>query len=404
MEGWNISASAHSQNTNNPIRETVSNIILPPDFPKPTYSLALGDPSVYEDFEVHEEAVKSVQNLLSSGKGNGYINSMGPPDVREFLAQRFSYDNIKLTGEDVIMDVGGSGAIHTVMQAFLNPGDNILIPSPGFPLYNTISGNLSAETRYYRLVPESNWEIDFEQLSSLVDSKTKLLVIVNPSNPCGTVFSREHLLEILNWAQEHKVCILADEVYNGMTYGKKHYPLGSLTEEVPVFSVTALSKMFLVPGWRCGWTMIYDKLNLCKQIRESIFKVKNMLLHPVPFICKAVPEIFQNLPDNYIESVMEKVKERAELVYSKVQNIPGLSMAMPEGALYCLVMVEQSAFRDIASSKEFAEKLAREQGVLVMPAEAFMSQGAFRVVLCHPKRVLEECLSRIQEFVSSHLS
>ena len=248
MSEWNLEPSERSKNTVNPVREVVSTIKLPSDFPVPTYTLAFGDPSIYPDFSVHQTILDAVLQTLQAGKGNGYTDSLGFPAAREALAREYSYENITLKKEDVIIDIGGTGAIHTVLQLFLNPGDNILIPTPGFPLYKTMAMNMSADAILYKLKPNENWEVDFDDLEQQINSKTKLLVVVNPSNPCGSVFSKEHLLKILEWAERHKICILADEVYHNMTFGKPYFPLGSLTDQVPVFTVGALSKIFLVPG------------------------------------------------------------------------------------------------------------------------------------------------------------
>ena len=334
-------------------------------------------------------------------KGNGYVDSAGVVEARQFLAEEFSYENIQLTVDDVIIDIAGTGAIHTVLQVFLNPGDSVLISSPGFPLYKTIALNLSAEVRLYNLMPERNWEIDFSSLESQYDSTTKLLVLVNPSNPCGSVYSKEHLLEILAWAESKRLPILSDEVYHNMTFGKPHYPLGSLTNNVPVFTIGALSKMFLAPGWRCGWILVYDKHNHCTHLKQNLKKIKNMLLHPCPFIMQAIPSIFKNRPEDYFHEVMSKVQTRAEIVQNKLKGVKGLFVSPPEGALYTMISLDFTSL-DIKDSLTFAEKFAKEEGVIVLPAEAFLSHSGFRVVLCHPVHIIEECMDRLKAFVESH--
>lgn len=401
MSDWCLNPSIHSENTANPVREAVSRIIPPTDFHKPIYSLGLGDPSCYEDFRVHPFALNAVAEKLMECNGNGYVDSSGVVEARQCLAQEFSYENIQLTVDDVVIDIAGSGAIHTVLQVFLNPGDSILIPSPGFPLYKTIALNLSAEARTYTLVPQNQWEIDFSSLEAQYDSTTKLLVLVNPSNPCGSVYSKEHLLEILSWAESKKLPILSDEVYHNMTFGKPHFPLGSLTNSVPVFTIGALSKMFLAPGWRCGWILVYDKQNRCTHLKQNLKKIKNMLLHPCPFIMQAIPNIFKNKPDNYFHEIMSKVQTRAEIVQSKLEGVKGLFVSPPEGALYTMISLDFT-YLDIKDSLTFAEKFVKEQGVVIIPAEAFLSHSGFRVVLCHPVHIIEECMDRLKSFVESH--
>jgi tyrosine aminotransferase len=402
MSDWLIFPSDHSERTRNSVLESVTQITAPSDFPKPVYSLAIGDPSKFPDFEVPSFVRDSVNERLLQNTGNGYTDSIGSLESRQSLAKEFSYENIQLSPEDVVIDIGGVGAIHTMLQVFLNPGDNILIPSPGFALFQTIAWNLNAEALFYDLNPRAGWEVDFASLDSKVNERSKLLVIVNPSNPCGSVFSKEHLLDILAWAERHKIPILADEVYHGMTFGKPHHPLGSLTESVPVFTVGALSKMFLVPGWRCGWILIYDKQNRCSSFRPAFRKIKNMLLHPTPFIMQAIPEIFRRKPANYFEEMMEKVKARAELVKSFVQQIEGLNVSESEGSLYVMISVDLNLLK-FKDSFAFCEKFAKDQGVILLPAEAFLSHSGFRVVLCNPLDVLEECMKRLKEFVEAIL-
>ena len=402
MEDWVVPGSQHAMNTRNLIKETMSDLSLPSEFPKTTFNLAIGDPTKFPEFSAHPVLIEAVKEQLESYTGNGYVDAEGPREAREALAAKFSYENIQLTWQDVVIDIGACGAMHTTLQAFLDAGDNILIPAPGYPGFKTMAWNIGADCKTYALKPDQNWEIDFQDLDRQIDERTKLLVVVNPSNPCGTVFSKEHLLEILDWARRHKIVVFADEVYHGMVYGREHFPMGSLTDEVPVVSVTALSKPFLVPGWRCGWILIYDKYKRLTQVREAINRIKYMLLHPPPFIANALPRILSEIPEDYMPNMMGKIKKRAELVYSKVESIQGLSMDMPQGAFYCMVKIDLSKFQRIETSMDFAKKLANEHGVLVIPCEIFMASDAFRVNLCHTEEALAESMDRIQEFVQAY--
>ena len=401
MSEWCLFASESSKNTINPVREIVGSIKLPTDFHMPTYSLGLADPSVFPDFAANPAIVEALSQCLLSGKGNGYTDSCGTRDARDTIAREFSYHNIQLKFSDVIMDVGCTGAMNTALHAFLDPGDNILIPSPGFPLYKTMAMNMGAEVIMYNLQPHNGWEADLEDMGRKINDRTKLIVVINPSNPCGSVYSKDHLLEILRFAEDHRVCVLADEVYHNMTYGRPYFPMGSLTDQVPVFTVGSLSKTFLVPGWRCGWLIIYDKYNRCQQVREGISKVKNMLQHTAPFIMQALPRIFGEIPHDHFTTLMAKIKQRAELVLEKVKEIPCLSMNLPQGAMYCMIGIDFTNLK-FKDSLSFAKKLAKKQGVLVMPAEACLGKDGFRIVLCQPIYVIEECMERIETLISEY--
>lgn len=404
MSDWKVKPSSHSLNTRNPIREAVVNIKVPENFPKKTYSLALGDPTVFAGFEPHPSCVAAVREKLEEGKGNGYTLSNGTLSTRQFLANHYSNDKHSLTPSDVIIDIGGTGALHTAMTAMLSQGDNFLIPSPGFPLYVTIAGNIGAEARVYNLLPHANWELDIQQCESLVDENTKFIVVVNPSNPCGSVWTRQHQEAIIDFARRHRLVILSDEVYEHMTFGAKFYSFGELDEDVPVIVVSALSKVYLVPGWRVGWCVVFDKHSRLSEVKDAMMRIKNMLLHPPPFIADAIPQIFTSVPKEWLEGIMNKVQQHADLVFNKVKGIPTLYMNMPEGSLYSIIQVDTTQFKDIPTSLAFAEKLAQEQGVVVLPTECFLSSGGFRIVLCNPPEVLNECLDRIHEFILNHLS
>ena len=206
--------------------------------------------------------------------------------------------------EDVWIDIGCSGAIVTTMNVLLNEGDNFLYPSPGFPLYATIAGNRGYVAKTYNCIPERNWEIDIEHMETLVDERTKLLVIVNPSNPTAAVFTREHLLQLVDFAKRHKIPILADEIYAHMVYDGEFVSLGNLTDEVPVIVMGGLSKRWLVPGWRVGWGIIYDPQSLLGNFRDNVFKSRNVMLHAHSYAVNSIPRILAETPEEFYTSTI----------------------------------------------------------------------------------------------------
>jgi len=400
---WRVLASRSSKQCVNPIREALVSILPPPNFPKTVRSLALGDPAAFPEFATHQQVMEAALTELKAGTGNGYTDNLGPLEAREALARYYSTPSFKLSAKDVFLDLGCTGAIMTTISALADTGDNVLLPTPGFPLYLTGCQNRGIEDRRYSLLPQANWEADMAQLESLVDSRTKALVVINPSNPCGSVFSRAHLAQLLAFAARHRLPVIADEVYGHMTFGNPFVSMGEFETDVPVFVLGGLAKRWLVPGWRVGWGLIHDRANIAAEARVGIFKVKNMTLHPATFLCNAIPRILETVPNGFYHQVIHKLKANADFLHSRISQFPALSMSRPQGAMYALVSIDLRKFRDIRSSQEFAEKLAWEQGVVVLPGECFLSHGTFRVVLCNPKEVLADSCDRIGAFLQAHL-
>ena len=197
-----------------------------------------------------------------------------------------------MTSDDVILCSGCSCALDIAISTLADDGQNILVPRPGFPLYTTLSAGLGIQTREYDLLPDHDWMVDLGHMESLIDHNTAAIIVNSPSNPCGSVFSPTHLREILDIAERHKVPIIgepstfqssfyqsmltADEIYDNFVFpGETYVPIASLTTtvhllllllfkskipiKVPVLSCGGLTKRFLVPGWRMGWIVIYDR-------------------------------------------------------------------------------------------------------------------------------------------------
>lgn len=145
------------------------------------------------------------------------------------------------------------------------------MPEPAFPYIYSTCASLGAECRKYKLKPDQDWEIDIEQLKTLVDSKTKAIYIINPSNPCGSVFSKKHQLEIIDFCNEYKIPIFSDEVYYGMNHGDgtEFHSFGHLTKEVPVICTASISKIFCMPGWRLGWILFYNNHSYFDKLIEK---------------------------------------------------------------------------------------------------------------------------------------
>lgn len=280
--GWALKPSKKAQRTKNPIRRIVDKIqAVKPKCDKELIPLSLGDPTVYGNLLAPGKLTEAVVKQVRGMKANGYAHSAGTPQARVAVARFMSYPGAELTAEDIIMASGGSGALEMAITALVDEGDNLLVPQPGFPLYQVIAESNGSHVKEYPLLPERDWEVDVAALEALVDDRTRAIVVNNPSNPCGSLFSDANLRGILAVAERKQLPIIADEIYGFMVFGgAKFSPIASLTTTVPVLSVSGMAKMFLVPGWRVGWIQVHDRHNILADsgVRQGLINLSQLIL------------------------------------------------------------------------------------------------------------------------------
>ncbi|RLN99902.1 hypothetical protein DYB28_000908 [Aphanomyces astaci] len=397
--------------TSNPIRKIVDNIKMPQNPVKPIIRLSLGDPTVFGNLSCPDVLTDAIIRNVKSHNHNGYIHSAGTEAARAAIAARYGSVDAPLTKDDVIIASGGSGALDMAITGICNPGDNILIPRPAFSLYQVIADAHNIHVRYYDLLPEKNWEADLVGMASQIDSRTQAIVINNPSNPCGSVFSQEHLRGILKVAETHRVPIIADEIYGDMTYGgTTFFPIASLTKTVPVVSVSGLAKQFCIPGWRVGWIAVHDRHDVLKDIRTAYFKLSTIVLGANSLVQSAIPDILTPAPGSEEEKSLAAFKTKyystleanAQFTLDTLQTIPGLHVVVPQGAMYVMCGIDRTLLADIADDLDFTQKLLLEEGVFVLPGQCFNIPNFFRVVFSAPQDKLAEAYERIRVFCQRH--
>lgn len=401
---WHIPASFTARTTFNPIRSIVDRMKISPNPEKQMIALSIGDPSVFGNLDPCNEMIDSVVNCIKKAKHNGYSPSAGYVKTREAIAAEHSYPLSPLTYKDVVLACGCSGALELALDVLLNPGDNVLLPKPGFSIYQTISISRGHEVRHYNLLPERSWEVDIDHLESLVDDRTRAIVVNNPSNPCGSVYTKKHLEAILEAAEKYMIPVIADEVYENVVFpGYKFYPLAQLSENVPILTCGGISKGYLVPGWRLGWVIIHDKHGAFEsEVRQGLVAMSQQILGPNTLIQGALPDILAKTPQSYFENTVKVIKKNAEICYEALLRIPELKPVMPCGAMYMMVGVDISKFDDIIDDLDFTEKLISEQSVFCLPGKCFQYPNYFRIVLTVPAEMTQLACKRINEFCRSH--
>jgi len=400
--------------TKNPIRAIVEKITSQKRDPipgKPDILLSLGDPTAFGNLSAPNVLNETLVKLLHEKAHNGYGASPGLQPARVAIATRYSSPSCKYSPNDVIIASGCSGALEIAINGMVNEGDNILVPRPGFPLYQVLAESQGAEVKFYDLLPEKNWQADVAQLEALIDSRTRGIVINNPSNPCGSVYPKDHLLDLIGVAEQHKVPIIADEIYGEMTFdGFDFFPIAELSTTVPVITVGGLAKQFVVPGWRVGWLMFYDPIGVLSELREGFNRLTQLIVGANTLIQGALPQVLTPT-EGTVEAASLKEEERhymqtlqknALYTYERLSKVVGLRPVTPQGAMYVMVGFDPTILTDIADDADFTDKLLSEEAVFVLPGQCFCTPNFFRVVFSGPHDTLCDAFDRIEAFCKRH--
>ena len=390
--------------TVNPGRSLVETLVLNPA--KPVIHLSLGDPTLNQSFKPCPEITDAMISTIKSNKFNGYLPSAGTQEAREAVAKYWArhYDNCgvqtDISWEDVFITSGCSHSLDMCMTLLCEPGTNILVPKPGFPVYLTLSAVIGVEVRYYRLLPDKDWEIDLQHLESMIDNKTSAIIYNNPSNPCGSVYSAQHIHNFMAIAQKHNLPVIADEIYEDIVFpGKQFYPCSAFNPMVPVLACGAISKKFLTPGWRLGWIVIRDPYKrFGSQLKEGLNTLSQRQIVANSIAQGALPQIISNTPQEFFDNFVNYIHSNAQLAYEGLSKIIGLHPIMPSGAMYIMVRIDTKYYPEFDSDLKFIQTLAREESVVCFPGSFFQCAGYMRIVLSVPTVALIEALNRIDCF------
>lgn len=358
--------------------------------------LNIGDPNLF-DFATPDHIVEATCAAMRANK-NGYAPSSGVVEAREAVAE----DNARKGISNIVhtfLTSGSSEAIDLAIAALVDPGDNVLIPSPGYPLYPAVLARFEAEARWYRLDESNGWQPDPESIRDLIDERTRALVLINPNNPTGSVVSEELIHQLIEIATEHDLLIFSDEIYDRLVFEPRSFvATASLSSEAKIVTLHGLSKVFLAPGFRLGWASISGPESELSEYCEAIQKLERARLsanHPEQY---AVAPALRG-PMDFLDGVMAKLRSRRDLVVERLNSMSGVSCVAPRGAFYAFPKIDLGI-----SDSEFCERVIKETGVVIVPGSGFgglAGDGHFRLVFLPPEDVLERALDRIGSVVAS---
>lgn len=351
-----------------------------------------------------DEIIHDIKYNIKSAEG--YCNSQGIFSARKAVVQHYQTKGLMdLKVDDVFLGNGVSELILFCTQALLDDGDEILVPSPDYPLWSA-AVNLSGGTAvYYICDEESNWYPDLEDIKSKINSNTKGIVVINPNNPTGALYPREILEGIVKLAVENNLIIYADEIYDRIVYDDAiHVPMATLTDEVLVVTLNGLSKSHRIPGFRVGWMILTGNKDSAKDYIEGIKMLSNMRM------CSNVPgqHAIQTSLGGY-QSMNDLLKpggrlfEQRKIVYERINMIPGLSCTKPDAAFYVFPKIDIKRF-NITSDVQFTLDFLKEEHVLMVQGTGFNWEKPdhFRIVfLPHPEE-LTETMNRLERFMGSY--
>ncbi len=361
--------------------------------------LNIGDPNIF-DFRTPSHIIEKTYKAMLENHC-GYSPSSGIPQALDAIsreAKRKGIENVL----DVFITHGASEAIDICLTALVNDGENVLTPTPGYPLYTAIQSKLAAYENPYYLDEENGWQPDIEDIRKKINDKTKAIVLINPNNPTGSLYTKDVLLQIIDLALEHNLVIFADEIYDKLLFdGKEHISIASLNKDVSCITFGGLSKNYLAPGFRIGWGIVSGRSEVLKDYLDAINRILRSRLsanHPEQY---AIPDALEG-DQTHLKIGMEKLQQRRDITVEMLNNIPGITCVKPEGAFYAFPRLHMQK-----SDWDFVSGLIQETGVVIVPGSGFGQLPGtqhFRVVFLPDNETLKKAYIRIGEYYKKFLS
>ena len=353
--------------------------------------LNIGDPNRF-DFRTPPHLIAAVIKAMKQNK-NFYADSAGEEEAVDAIADHYRSIGVNVLNGDVLITSGVSEGIGMCFAALFNPGDNVLIPKPSYPIYSAYLNLYDIGINFYTLNEEANWNLDINEIEKKINNKTKAIVIINPNNPTGAVYDKQTLKDLVNLAGQHNLLIFSDEIYDELILEGKMYHTAALSKEVPVITFNGLAKNFLAPGWRTGWLAIKDVTGELKEAKNALFQLARARL------CSVTPQQYAVKPAlegnrKHVKDAVKKLRSRRDIIYKRINEIEGLSVKKPQAAFYAFPKINFKM-----DDKLFVTKLIEEEGVATVHGSGFDMPEHFRIVYLPQEPLLNEALNRIERLV-----
>lgn len=365
--------------------------------------LNIGNPAVF-NFKAPNKIINCIRKNVTNAEG--YSDAKGIEIARKSIVEYCAKKGIKnITSNDIYIGNGVSELIVMSMQGLLNPGDEVLIPMPDYPLW-TAAVNLSGgNALHYMCDEQSNWYPDINDIKEKITNKTKGIVIINPNNPTGALYPKKILEDILKIAKENNLIIFSDEIYDRLVLDDlEHISIASLDSEALVITFNGLSKSHMVAGFRAGWMCISGNKSNAKGYIEGLNLLSSMRL------CSNVPSqyiISEALRDT--ESTKQllapggRIYEQRECIYNELNSIPGITAVKPKAAFYIFPKIDTKKFK-ITDDEKFVLDLLKEKKILLVHGRGFNwnKPDHFRLVYLPEVSELKKAVFDIKSFLENY--
>lgn len=365
--------------------------------------LNIGNPAPF-GFRTPDEIIYDMRQQLTECEG--YSTAKGSFSARKAIMQYAQLKQIPhVSIEDVYTGNGVSELINLCMSALLDNGDEILIPSPDYPLWTACATLAGGKVVHYLCDEQSDWYPDLEDIKKKINSRTKAIVIINPNNPTGALYPREILQQIVEIAREHQLIIFSDEIYDRLVMDEEeHVSIASLAPDLFCVTFSGLSKSHMIAGFRIGWMVLSGNKTIAKDYIEGINMLSNMRLCsnvPAQSIVQTALGGYQSVKDYIIPG--GRIYEQREYIYKTLTDIPGITAVKPKAAFYIFPKLDIKKF-NIMDDEKFALDLLREKHILIIHGGGFnwKQPDHFRVVYLPRVEVLEQASKKIADFLSGY--
>jgi alanine-synthesizing transaminase len=366
-------------------------------------SLNIGNPAAF-GFETPDEIIHDI--IVNIRAAQGYVDSRGLFAARKAVMQYYQNQGVKNSLiEDVYIGNGVSELISLVMTALLNTDDEVLIPSPDYPLWTTVVGLQGGKAVHYECDELNDWNPNILDIESKINSKTKAIVLINPNNPTGAVYTEETVRQVVKLAEKYQLILFSDEIYDKIIYDSaRHYSAAGLSEDILIVTMGGLSKNYRAAGFRGGWMILTGAKHKAKSYIEGL-----NFLFSTRLCANVITQLgiqtalggYQSIND--LVSDEGRLAKQMNLAYTKLNSIPGVSCVKPKGALYLFPKFDLDVFT-FKDDNEFVMTLLEEQKILVVGGQGFnfTRKDHFRIVFLQHVEQLNLALDKIANHFNNH--